>query len=182
MEKTVWTKKDYLVVALRILLVVASIIMMLFIFSNSLKAGEESSAQSSEVVEVVQKVAAVIAPDSEIANATGEAYDKLHGAVRVIAHICEFTALGILFSWCASSYTLHKKVQIYPCAAMAGVAVVDEILQSFLPDRAFEFTDILLDIFGGAVGIAVAVLLVWCGCVLYRKSREKRAALAQTKE
>ena len=59
-----------------------------------MQEGEQSAEKSSEVVKAVQKVAAFFDPNSAIATATGEAYDRLHAAVRNWAHFAEFALLG----------------------------------------------------------------------------------------
>lgn len=96
--------------ALRILLPIVCVALLAFIFGNSLKTGEQSSKQSSTVVNAVQTVAGWIAPDSALATATGAAYDHLHAWVRVIAHFLEFGALGAAMTWCCLSYSLKKTV------------------------------------------------------------------------
>ena len=174
MEKKSWSKREYALLALRIVLIIASVFMTAFIFSNSIKNGSASTEQSSKVVEVVQQVAAAIAPDSKIANATGEAYDRLHDIVRKLAHVSEFTLLGALYSLSVSSFSFKKRIQIFPCIGVILVGLADEILQSFSPGRAFEWKDILLDTTGGFFGVAIAVLCVWCGCIIYRKTRKHK--------
>ena len=159
---------------LRIALILASVVVMVFIFSNSLKTAEESTQQSSNVVDLVQKVAAVIAPDSQIANATGDAYDVLQGVIRSMAHFLEFCLLGALFSWTCFSYTFDKIWQICPALGVAAVAITDESLQLIPASRAFQFTDILVDVGGGVCGIAFAILCVWIGFCIYRNHKNKK--------
>ena len=107
MKVKTWQK--YIRTVLRIVLTIACVVTIGFIFSNSLKTAEQSSAQSSTVVETIQKVAQVIAPESKIATATGEEYEALHELIRAWAHFAEFFLLGVLFGWCYCSYTLQKK-------------------------------------------------------------------------
>lgn len=159
---------------LRITLILASAAMIAFIFSNSLKTAEQSTRQSSDVVDLVQKVAAVIAPDSPIANATGEAYDVLQSVIRSMAHFLEFCLLGALFSWTCFSYTFRKIWQISPAAGVVVVAIADESLQLIPTARAFEFTDILVDVGGGVCGVGFAILCVWIGFCIYRNGKNKK--------
>lgn len=173
MQKNNLTKTEIFLLLLRILLVLASIAMTVFIFSNSLKDATVSSQQSSGVVDIVQQVASVIAPDSQIANATGEAYDLLHSIVRSMAHLLEFCLLGGLFSWTCLAHTFRKAWQLCPLAGVATVALIDECLQLATAGRAFQFTDLSLDIFGGAMGIGFAILCVWIGFCIYRKKDKK---------
>ena len=79
-----------LVWAVRILLSVACVFAVGFIFYNSKQTAVESTQQSSHAVEMVQQVVAVFAPNSSIITATGAEYDKLHAFVRTLAHFSEF--------------------------------------------------------------------------------------------
>ena len=90
MIKKPQTKGGWVRLILQILLSIACVLMLAFIFSNSLKSAEQSIEQSSHAVEIVQDFVAVFDPDSPIVTATGEAYDLLHEIVRTIAHFAEF--------------------------------------------------------------------------------------------
>lgn len=159
---------------LRLALLCATMATMIFIFSNSLKSAEQSAKQSSDVLQIVQKIATIIAPNSQIANATGDFYDWLHSALRSMAHFLEFFLLGALCSYTCFTYTLSKVWQGGPVATTVAVAVVDECLQLTAASRAFQFTDILLDTCGGGAGIVFAILCVWIGLCIYRKSKAKK--------
>lgn len=168
------TKQRIFLYILRCALIVASLVTMAFIFSNSLKNGEESTQQSSGVVDFVQEVVSVVAPDSPIANATGEDYDLLHSFVRNLAHFSEFCLLGALLSWTCFSFTFKKIIQILSPLGVATVAIVDECLQLFTDERAFEFGDILLDTCGGVSGALFAIACVWIGYCIYKSKRKKK--------
>lgn len=160
--------------ALKILLPIACALWIAVILANSLQTAGESSAQSATVVETVQRVAKAIAPESAIANATGEAYDKLHLLVRACAHFVEFAVLGVLLGWCYFAYTLQWKFFFIPCLGAAFVAAIDEWAQTFVEGRAWETTDLLLDCFGGVAGALFAALSVVIGLLIYEKSLQKR--------
>lgn len=162
--------KTYLV---RIVLTALCIGMLCFIFGNSLKAGEQSAEQSSGVVDMVQKAVGIFAPNSWIATATGEAYDRLHGIVRTIAHFCEFALLGALFTWCYRSYTSEKAFFFVPVCLSILVPIVDEFLQTLTPGRAAEMKDVLVDTAGGAAGCVFALLTLWIGFAIYKSKRKK---------
>lgn len=161
--------------ALKILLPIACVAWIAFIFSNSLQTGTQSSEQSATVVEIVQQVAQAIAPSSPIATATGEAYDKLHTVVRKIAHFTEFAGLGALLCWCYFAYTnVYKRVWI-PILCGFAVPVVDEFLQTLTSARACSAVDMCIDASGCLFGQLVAwvvVLVIWKLC----KRRKKRIA------
>lgn len=159
----------------RIVTTLACALMITFIFSNSLQTGEESSAQSSTVVDAVQKVVAVFAPESPIVTATGEAYNKLHAAVRTVAHFLEFAVLGALSCWCWYSYTDKKLFLLAPAGAIVAVPVIDECLQTLTAGRAAEWLDVAVDISGGVVGAFCALCVLTLGIFIYRKYQAKKA-------
>ena len=146
---------------LRAILTALCAFMVGFILYNSLQTAEESAAQSSTVVEVVQQTVAVIAPQSPIATATGDAYDRLHSAVRTLAHFSEYALLGALGGWCLRSYTDKKKWLGVPFGALIVLGTVDEWLQTFAEGRGAQVVDVLVDVAGGACGLGFAVFSVW---------------------
>lgn len=163
---------------LRILLPILCLVVMGFIFSNSLQSGASSSAQSSAVTDAVQDVAGVIAPDSEIANATGEAYDKLHADIRTLAHFAEFALLGALLCWTYRAYTDKKKFLYAPASIIVLVPIIDEFLQTFSQARGAEWKDVLMDTCGGVSGFVLAALTLVLGVHIYRKRLQKKALIA----
>ena len=174
-KTTPTTTKTWLWV-LRAALILSSMATIIFIFSNSLKPAEQSAQQSSNVLQVVQKIATIVAPNSQIANATGPLYDWLHILLRSIAHFLEFFLLGALCSGVCSTYTFAKIWQACPIGTTATVAVVDECLQLTATARAFQFTDILLDVCGGVAGVGFTIFCVWIGLCIYRRSKAKNKA------
>ena len=169
-----WIKKRTLWLwVLRGSLTAACIAMLVFIFSNSLKTGEESAEQSLAVVDTVQKVA----PNSTIATATGSADERLHMIVRSVAHFAEFALLGALLLWCAASYTLEKEGLLISLPLALAVPMIDETLQYFVANRGAEWKDVCIDMAGGVMGIMFALLTVILGLHIYKK-RKKMCAEA----
>lgn len=162
-EKLMWTA--------RILLTIACAFAVGFILYNSIQTAVESARQSSRVVEVVQKVVASVAPNSPIVTATGSAYERLHAVVRTLAHFSEYALLGALAGWCYRSYTDKKLWLGVAGGGVALMAVLDEFLQTFSAGRGTQFTDMLVDICGGGVGIAFALFTVWLVGKMIRKRR-----------
>ena len=152
-RKLLWT--------LRILLSTACAFAVGFILYNSIQTAVESAKQSSRAVEVVQKVVATVAPNSPIVTATGDAYDRLHAAVRTLAHFTEYALLGALAGWCYRSYTDKKVWLLAPSVGVALLAVVDECLQLTAEGRGSQLSDVAVDILGGSLGIVFALLSVW---------------------
>ena len=87
--------------------------------------------------------------------------------IRKLAHMTLYAALGgMCYLW------LHRKPHnIAVSMAICTVyAAFDELHQRFVPGRSGELTDVLIDCFGAACGIAAAfILLCICYCVRRRK-------------
>lgn len=81
-----------------------------------------------------------------------------HDAFRSIAHALEYCGLGLLLF--NSLYHTAQKPLIIP-SFVIGVfyALTDEIHQLFIEGRAFQFTDIMVDAIGGAVGVTAGYVI-----------------------
>ena len=158
----------------RSIFTVLSFCMLIWIFSNSLQTGEASAAQSQVVTKTVQKIFATFAPNSSIATAQGEAFDKLHAAIRTMAHLAEFALLGALVTGCYFSYTDKKRFLYIPVFALWLVPAIDEGLQQLTAGRAGELKDVLVDTTGILLGVAFAVI-VWLAMRAIGKKRKQKA-------
>ncbi len=172
-------KTDKIRIFWRVVTTLACALMLVFIFSNSLRTAESSSAQSSAVVDTIQDVASVVAPESSIATATGEDYDKLHADVRMLAHFSEFMLLGALFFWCWYSYTSKKIWMIAPAAGAILTPMLDELLQTLSSGRAAEWFDVAVDVLGGLCGGVFALCTLTLGIYIYRKYKQKAQTAAE---
>ena len=137
------------------LLLVCLIVCTLFIWSNSLKNGEKSMAQSGQVTTALK-------PVLNAARVPVAARDRL---VRKAAHFLEFFLLGVL-------WTLNLKLWKFPCPGAFGLlfsavtAACDEGMQ-LLSDRSSRASDVLLDSSGAAAGI----LLLLASAAIVRRCR-----------
>jgi len=163
--------KRHWTVFFRIFTTLFCVVVVGWIFSHSLQTGVESAGQSSSIVEMIQKIARKIAPNGWIANATGEAYDKLHSIVRNIAHWAEFALLGASFAFCYVSWTKEKRFLVLPILGLIIVPIVDECLQLFTAGRGAQASDALVDIFGGVCGLFFVLSVLW---LVYKISCRKR--------
>lgn len=106
----------------------------------SSKPGEESAKTSLKIVDVlVHKF-----------NLSEDQIDKAHFVVRKTAHFSEYFILSFLV---ASTYSefLNKKLNISFILLMCVlVALSDEYLQSFIPERGSMVRDVFID-FGGSL-------------------------------
>lgn len=131
---------------------VLTLIWIGFIFSNSLDNGTESGEKSEAVHQVVNNVAHALGIHAEIPEAT----------VRVAAHFTEFAVLGFLSALDLSLLLpLHRadplsRRHAWVLASLPFsilVAVIDETMQFFSPDRAMQFVDVLVDSGGALFGV-----------------------------
>ena len=175
MKDTAWKNEKGKHVAkkwiLRLVLTALCIATMAFIFSNSLQTGEESGAQSSFVTVAVQKIFRVFAPNSWIATATGEAYEKLHGVIRTLAHFSEFALLGALLVWCWRAYTKDPLFLLVPVCLVVLTPIVDECLQTLSAGRVAAISDVCTDTIGGVCGCVFAGLTLLIALAIKRRKK-----------
>ena len=97
-------------------------------------------------------------------NMTEETQDIIHGFIRKTAHFTEYSVLAFLTvrALSRSTYALLRKWRfILPLLLVAVIASLDEFNQSFEPSRTSSFRDVLLDISGGTIMIALLWLVKW---------------------
>lgn len=160
----------------RIILTLLCILMIAWIFSNSLKDSTQSGQQSSQVTEGVQDVLETFKPDLSLGGATEqEDFYLLHSLVRSFAHFAEFALLCALVTWCVLSYTKIKYFFAIPLPFCFGVAVLDEYLQTFAEGRTQELADVLMDCLGACAGFAFALASIWLVGLLLRYIKNKKS-------
>ena len=81
-----------------------------------------------------------------------------HDVLREVAHGCEYFGLGLTLSF-AFFETFKKQRPFVEITAAFAYALSDEIHQIFVPGRAFEIKDILIDLAGILVGTLVFFIL-----------------------
>ncbi len=161
-------------ILLRAILTLLWFLAAAFIIYNGTSSGEASSEQSSGVTDFVQKIVGVFAPDSWIANAEGEAYAKLHSAVRIAAHFLQYALLGALSVWCYLAYSRQPHGAVAPFCIAFYFPMVDEFLQGQTAGRAAEFSDVLVDIFGGFAGGMFAFIVFFAILLIRKRKAVKR--------
>lgn len=124
-------------------------IWILVIFTNSLFPADVSSAQSGFVVNLFKVFFSLFnyEPDTVV----------LTSFIRMFAHFVEFAILGLFIK--VDQH--HKPYPIYLTVIIGiGIAIIDEIIQIFVPGRAFEVKDILIDSFGVVTGILFVTVIL----------------------
>ncbi len=150
-------KKTYIIISW-----IAVVVCMGIIFCLSAQTADESSELSGSFIMTLLELFGL----------------KLEQEViRTIAHCLEFMGLSLLIF--NATYTTCK-TKFTPIIAFAGTvfyAITDEIHQIFVPGRAFQLTDILVDSTGALVGVIASLILL--KVILYIKERRNKNGSTQ---
>lgn len=117
-----------------------SIVVMGIIFWFSNQNGEESLKQSNFILEYLKEILEVFNLD-----------------VRKLAHFTIYLILGSCYF--LSFKTLDKRAATMSLGLVFLYACTDEFHQGFIPGRGPSFKDVLIDTFGGFLGIISLLLL-----------------------
>ena len=131
------------------LFAILSLLTVMFIWGNSLRTGEESGAMSGGIL---QWINAFLHLDEAGA-------EKLHFAIRKMAHFTEYACLGTLLCW-FFGMTGEKGAHLMCMPLLFGLltACVDETIQVFTPDRGPSLIDVWIDTAGVAAGITFLLI------------------------
>ena len=137
------------------------ILWMGMIFFFSAKPAVQSAKMSHSVGRMIGRV---VVPEFEELEATRNKIllqRSIDFVVRKSAHACEYAVLGILLFW---NYEQKiRKTKQYragiSCAKYCAYAATDEIHQLFVPGRSGQISDVMLDSFGGLLGVVFSVMI-----------------------
>ncbi len=138
----------------RILFAALSLLCICFIFSRSLMPGNKSGEESSKVLDFL----------NSIANFFGLGNVFTHNFVRKCAHFAEFSVLAVILFNMYNSFSIRlRRITCLCVMSYSLVSVADEVIQYFVPGRACQFTDVLIDCSGGTLGLllSLAVFLIF---------------------
>ncbi len=149
-------------------LIIASVLTALIIFSMSMIPGEESVRESGMIVEFLRNMF-----DSEHSLTV----DELQFIVRKTAHFCEFFIFGAELT--AIALIKAKKILspwlFMPLFFSLLTAVTDEFIQLFR-ERTSLVTDVLID-FSGAL---FAIFVLCCIFAIASRSAKRKAEAKRT--
>lgn len=149
-------KSKYMIVFM--FFVTLSLLTTICIFSNSMKNGRESNAQSQPIVEAVERV---LDPQDKLPTKV------FNYIVRKSAHIIEFSVLGLLLAggvWCIDRMKcIQSGNDLNWCTVIAmliglAIAATDEMIQSFT-GRTNSATDVLIDFTGVIIGMGIVMFI-----------------------
>lgn len=124
------------------------ILWMIFIFVMSNFNANDSSGQSSTIVDFL----------NHLFNLNNIEHITL--IVRKLAHITEYFILGILTYNMLKDYKIEN-IFIISFLSCVFYACTDEIHQMFIPGRSGNIIDVLIDSFGSIIG-----------CIFYKKIKK----------
>ena len=151
-------------------LTILIILMLVFIWGNSMLPGEISGRISDTVMDWMNRAAAALGLGEDYFTIMVDQdddgdLDPSSYIVRKIAHVTEFALLGALL-WLRLESTGRKRA-ITALVVSAAAAGVDELIQLFF-DRGSQFRDVVIDSGGAVLGISLAVLI----SELWKKRKE----------
>jgi len=128
-----------------------SILIMGFIFGNSLMDAVDSNSESKFLTAFVQHVLNWLGFHIPIA--------ELHHAIRKIAHFTEFALESFFVVKALSAFRVRRQTWL-AYALLIGLltAVIDENIQLYSIGRSGQVTDVLLDFSGTIAGVVIAIL------------------------
>lgn len=152
------------VVIKRIVLLVLIIIWAVFVFGFSSQTGNESSGLSRMIAEIFFK--------------TEEALAIAEPIIRKLAHFSEYALGGVLMYLLIDTYNYSKKTKFF-LTLFLGVwyAAIDEIHQTFVPDRSGNIRDVLIDTLGFTFGIGFTLI-----CLKIKSKFSKKEKNVKVKE
>lgn len=136
-------KTDKRRIIYRILSLVILFIIMTFIFLLSHQTANDSSQTSGWLTRLISALLGSNIPD---------------GLIRTIAHFIEFGALGFFMNNAFFSFK-EKGYILLPVLLSFLYCITDEIHQLFIPGRAFQITDLLVDFIGVFAGVIIFYFL-----------------------
>ena len=126
------------------------IVMIIFIFTNSLTPSAASNSASLSITERIIPVLNAVHLDPSV--------DTLNFIIRKLAHFSEYALLGVLVMTAVSfAPTLWKKKEL---PVFFAVPLIDESLELITEGRSCEIRDMLIDSTGLLCGILLSGLFL----------------------
>ncbi len=128
----------------------------IFYFSN--QVADDSSKQSSRVVEIISNIIPTI-KNMEEPNKTILKEEILTPIIRKTAHFSIYAMLGILTTNLMLTIENKKMYQrvLFALTFCFFYAITDEFHQTFIEGRSGEIRDVLIDTLGALTGILLTI-------------------------
>ena len=129
-----------------------SLLVIVFIFSNSVPSIPESRETSMSVAALLRPL---LDPHHRLDDST------YHNLIRKLAHFVEFGALGVCLTALSAQFDWKRRYLFgAPMAASVLIALCDEGLQ-FFTGRGNSMKDVLLDSGGAFCGLLFVAMILW---------------------
>ena len=156
-----------------IIFTVISVLLNAFIIYHACLRGSSSSSWSDAISETAASVINSIVPDT-ITEANMPDFAsfirKAIGHFGLFGLDAIFTTFAVYFSICETNFYKYYWGIAISSSIGIFVAVLTEIIQKFVPGRSGEFTDVLIDISGYLIGMAIIYLIIY---LIIRKKKKK---------
>lgn len=150
-------KKNLLIKAILLILIAICLCVISGFSDEDSKSSNNTSSKVTEII--LDKTVSGFSDMPE--NEQKEMVKNTNPIVRKVAHFTEYALLGFLISlFIVFSGTRDLKPVIYAAAFCLIFSSADEIHQYFVPGRSCQFTDILIDTLGGALGAFLVFLFL----------------------
>ena len=128
-----------------------SLLIVCFIFGNSMMDAVDSNSESKIITAFVQYVLNCLGFHMPIA--------ELHHVIRKCAHFSEFALESFLWAKALAAFGIRRPTWL-AYALLIGLltAVIDENIQLYSVGRSGQVTDILLDFSGTMTGALMAII------------------------
>lgn len=127
---------------------ILTVLWMIIIFMFSAQDGGESSKNNVFIIEMLKYMGIDLSSSIPL--------DLANFIIRKAAHFFEYFILGLLIYKTLESYLWRFEAQVSAAAAFL-YACSDELHQYFIPGRAAQVRDVLIDTAGAVMGI----LIIW---------------------
>lgn len=155
---------------IRAILLALIISVMVIIFALSAQDSNDSGMASGWLTETIFFFLGI---DGD--SITEEEFIKIEGFIRSAAHFSEYALLAFLAAFLLKTYSLSAlPVLGFSVAFSSLYAITDEIHQIFVPGRAAQISDWLVDTSGALAGAAAVLLLLALAALISKKHKKKK--------
>ncbi len=156
---------------LRVVLLVLLLLQLGLIFKLSDEPARQSESTSGGFIETLLRTwdKDFSARDAETQRLQVE---RLQKSVRTLAHLSEYTLLGLTAAGVAWTFDQRKKALLLAAAGCVLWAVSDELHQALVPGRSCQLSDIAVDSAGALLGMAALSLLLQLIFAVMKKRKE----------
>ena len=143
-----------------VILIIIIILLFIIITYFSSQQGTQSKSTSTKLSVLIAKEWNEIFHLSQTQANQNNLILWLYKPVRKLAHITEYALMSVVTFILVSQFTRSRRKMIFTTILIiACLASLDEIHQLFIPLRGAKVSDVLIDSFGGMVGISFINLI-----------------------